>query len=191
MGIDIRNGTQLECTSCTACIDACDFMMDKVGSPRGLVRYASENGIVKQEKLRITPRIMAYSSILVGLIIFFVVLLATRKDVDATILRTPGMLFQQQENNMISNLYNIRLINKTHKEVPITLKLESGTGTIKMIGKDITVDKESKGASEFFIFLPKEAIKNRKTVLLVGVYSGDKKLETVKTTFLGPITLKH
>ena len=189
--IDIRNGLQLECINCTACIDACDFMMDKVGSPRGLIRYASENGIAKQEQLRITPRIMAYSSVLIGLIIFFVVLLATRKDVDATILRTPGMLFQQQENNMISNLYNIRLINKTHKEVPITLKVESGTGTIKMIGKDITVDKESKGASAFFIFLPKDAIKNRKTVLLVGVYSGDKKLETVKTTFLGPITLKH
>jgi len=189
--IDIRNGSQLECINCTACIDACDFMMDKVGSPRGLIRYASENGIAKQEKLRITPRIMAYSSVLVGLVIFFVVLLATRKDVDATILRTPGMLFQQQENNMISNLYNIRLINKTHKDVPITLKLESGAGTIKMIGKDITVDKESKGASEFFVFLPKEAIKNRKTVLLVGVYSGGKKLETVTTTFLGPITLKH
>ncbi len=189
--IDIRNGSQLECINCTACIDACDFMMDKVGSPRGLIRYASENGIAKQEKLCITPRIMAYSSVLVGLVIFFVVLLATRKDVDATILRTPGMLFQQQENNMISNLYNIRLINKTHKDVPITLKLESGAGTIKMIGKDITVDKESKGASEFFVFLPKEAIKNRKTVLLVGVYSGGKKLETVTTTFLGPITLKH
>ena len=189
-GIDIRNGTQLECISCTACIDACDNIMDKVGSPRGLIRYASENGIANKQKLRITSRIAAYSAVLVALLGVFVVLLATRKDVDTTILRTPGMLFQEQENNMISNLYNIRLINKTHKKMPVTLKLESEKGRIQMIGKNITVDKESKAATEFFIFLPKEAIKSRKTELRIGIYSGDQKLETVKTTFLGPITLK-
>ena len=65
VGIDIRNGTQMECTSCTACIDACDFMMEKVNLPKGLIGYASENGIAKREKLKITPRIIAYSSVLV------------------------------------------------------------------------------------------------------------------------------
>jgi cytochrome c oxidase accessory protein FixG len=188
-GIDIRNGIQLECTNCTACMDACDFMMEKVGSPKGLIRYASENGIAKKEKLRISSRIVAYSCVLVALIGFLAVLLATRKDVDTTILRTPGMLFQKQDNNMISNLYNIRLINKTRKDMPVTLKLESEDGIIKMIGKDITLLKESKTESEFFILIPKEKIKGRKTILFVDVYSGDKKLERVKTTFLGPITL--
>lgn len=191
MGIDVRNGTQLECINCTACIDACDFMMEKVGFEKGLIRFASENGIAKSEKFRITPRIMAYSSVLVLLIGFLVVLLATRKDIDTTILRTPGMLFQQQENNMISNLYNIKIINKTHKQMPITLKLESERGIIKMIGKDVTLDKESKTESEFFILLPEKEIKERKTILFVDVYSGDQKIETLKTTFLGPITITH
>jgi cytochrome c oxidase accessory protein FixG len=190
-GIDIRNGVQLECVNCTACMDACDFMMEKVGSPKGLIRYTSENGIVKKEKLKMTPRIMAYSGVLLALISFLVLLLATRKDVDTTILRTPGMLFQKQENNMISNLYNIRLINKTRNTIPITLKLESEKGMIKMIGKDIILPKESKTASEFFIMLPKAEITGRKTILFVNVYSGDKKLQRVKTTFLGPITLKE
>jgi cytochrome c oxidase accessory protein FixG len=189
-GIDIRNGTQLECTNCTACMDACDFMMDKIGSPAGLIRYASENGIAKKEKLGITPRIIAYSCVLIALVGFLTVLLATRKDVDTTILRTPGVLFQKQENNMISNLYNIRLINKTRKDIPVMLKLQSDHGVIKMIGKNLTLLKESKTEGEFFILLPKEEITNRKTALLIDVYSGDKKLETVKTTFLGPITLK-
>ena len=189
-GIDIRNGVQLECVNCTACMDACDFMMDKVGSPKGLIRYASENGIAKKEKLKITPRIIAYSAVLLALISFLVVLLATRKDVDTTILRTPGMLFQQQENNRISNLYNIRLINKTRNNIPITLKLESENGEIQMVGKNIVLTKESKTESEFFIILPKSEIKGRKTVLFVDVYAGDKKLERLKTTFLGPITLK-
>ncbi len=188
-GIDIRNGIQLECTNCTACIDACDFMMEKVGSPKGLIRYASENGIAKKEKLRISSRIIAYSSVLIALVGFLVVLLVTRKDVDTTILRTPGMLFQKQDNNMISNLYNIRLINKTRENIPVTLKLESADGVIKMIGKDIMLLKESKTEGEFFILLPKEKIKGRKTILFVDIYSGDKKLESVKTTFLGPITI--
>ena len=191
VGMDIRNGTQMECINCTACIDACDFMMEKVGLEKGLIRYASENGIAKREKLRITPRIMAYSAVLVLLIAFLTILLITRKDVDATILRTPGMLFQKQENNMISNLYNIKIINKTHKKMPVTLKLESGKGIIKMIGKDVTLEKESKTESEFFILIPKEEIKERKTVLFVDVYSGDQKIETIKTSFLGPITLTH
>lgn len=189
-GIDIRNGIQLECTNCTACMDACDFMMDKVGYPKGLIRYASENGIAQKQKLKITPRIIAYSCVLIALIGFLAILLATRKDIDTTILRTPGMLFQKQENNMISNLYNVRLINKTHKEIPVTLKLKSNQGNIKMIGKNLILPKESKTESEFFILLPSKFIKDRKTILFIDVFSGDKKLQTVKTTFLGPITLK-
>lgn len=101
------------------------------------------------------------------------------------------MLFQKQENNMISNLYNIKIINKTHTSVPVTLKLEMGNGTIKMIGKDMMVNKDSKTESEFFILIPKDKIKERKTKLLVGVYFRGKKLETVKTTFLGPVSLKQ
>jgi len=189
MGIDIRNGTQLECTSCNACIDACDFIMEKINLPKGLIGYTSENNIVNREKLKITPRIMAYSTVLVLIVGFFVLLLSTRQDIDTTIFRTPGMLYQKQENNMISNLYNIKIINKTSKSVPITLKLESSNGTIKMIGKEVIIGKESKAETEFFILIPKDEIIDRKTVLNVGVYSGDKKIETVKTTFLGPITL--
>ena len=59
-GIDIRNGTQMECVHCTACIDACDAVMEKIRRPRGLIRYASLNGIERGERLRITPRLIGY-----------------------------------------------------------------------------------------------------------------------------------
>lgn len=190
-GIDIRNGTQLECTSCTACIDACDFMMEKVNRPIGLIRYASENNIAKGEKVKVTTRIMAYSGVLLALVIFLTVLLVTRRDVDATILRTPGMLYQKQDGDMISNLYNIKIINKTHKDIPVTLKLESENGSIKMVGKDLILGKEAKMESEFFIYLPKGSITERKTTLKLGLYADGKKIQTVKTTFLGPVTAKH
>jgi cytochrome c oxidase accessory protein FixG len=189
-GIDIRNGTQLECTNCTACIDACDHMMLNINKPTGLIRFASENGIANREQLKITPRIIAYSAVLIALIGFLALLLITRQDIDATVLRTPGMLFQKQENDTISNLYNIKIINKTYNQYPITLKLSKGNGRIKMIGKNIVLTKEAKIESEFFIYLPKDEITGRKTTLYVDVLSGNETIESIKTTFLGPVTIK-
>src|SRR5690606_11219867 len=69
-GIDIRNGTQLECVNCTACIDACDDVMLKIGKPKGLIRFASYNSIKDGIQKLITTRVMGYSSVLIGLIIF-------------------------------------------------------------------------------------------------------------------------
>lgn len=168
-GIDIRNGTQLECVNCTACIDACDYMMEKTGLPKGLIRYASETGIKERSKLKITPRIMAYSFVLTILVGVLVSLLITRKDVDVTILRTPGMLYQTQQNDTISNLYNVKILNKTHSNIPVELKLEAPGGSIRLIGKQITVNKESKGESELFVLLPKSMITDRKMKVQIGV----------------------
>lgn len=186
VGIDIRNGTQLECTNCTACIDACDFMMEKTGRPKGLIRYASESGIAEGKPLRITSRIIAYTVVLTGLIGILVALLVTRSDVDVTILRTPGLLYQRQDNGMLSNLYNIKLINKTHEDLPVELRLETKEGAIKMVGKPIVVAQTSEAASSFFIFLPEKSIHRRKTKLLVKIYSRGKLIETVNTNFMGP-----
>ena len=66
-GIDIRHGTQMECVNCTACIDACDEVMTKIGRPRGLIRFASLNGIEKNEPIRVTPRLIGYCVILLVL----------------------------------------------------------------------------------------------------------------------------
>lgn len=185
-GIDIRNGTQLECVNCTACIDVCDHMMESVGKEKGLIRYASEYGIANKEKLRITPRIIAYSAVLVVLIGILAGLLISRSDVETTILRTPGMLYQEQGDDKLSNLYNIKLVNKTRKELPIVLKLESEDGEIKMVGRNVIhVGKETLASGEFFVILNKNNIKTRKTKLKIGVYTKDKKIETVETTFLG------
>jgi cytochrome c oxidase accessory protein FixG len=188
-GIDIRNGTQLECVNCTACIDVCDHMMESVGSPKGLIRYASEKGIAENTKLKLTPRMIGYSVVLVVLIGVLVTLLLSRTDVETSILRTPGMLYQQVDENRISNLYNIKLINKTHNNMDITLKLQSVSGEIKMVGKDtIHVKKEELASSEFFIVLDKNKLKERKTKLFVEIYSNGKKIETVPTNFLGTIS---
>lgn len=187
-GIDIRNGTQLECVNCTACIDACDHMMDKTGRARGLIRYASENGIAQKAPLRFTPRLRIYSGILTLLLGAIVFMLASRKPVSGTIMRTAGMLYQERGADSISNLYRIKLINKTTTEIPLQLKLEDEPGHVEVVGKStITVKAEGQGEGTFFIIVPKAALRNRKSTLYIGLYEGDQRITRMRTTFLGPV----
>jgi cytochrome c oxidase accessory protein FixG len=124
-GIDIRNGTQMECVNCTACIDACNYTMDKIGFPRGLIRYASHNSIAKGDRLRVTPRLVIYTVVLCILSSLLAFLLATRKDVEATMLRAPGTIYQQVGADQFSNLYLVKLLNKTTRDLPVELRLDS------------------------------------------------------------------
>ena len=189
-GIDIRNGTQMECVGCTACIDACDKMMDAVGRPRGLVRYASETGIAEGARLHYTTRMKMYTGLLIVLTGLLTVLLLTRKDVGGTIVRAGGMLFQERGADSISNLYTIKLTNKTMKDINLTLKLEDAPGRIiEAVGEQILVKKEDQGKGSFFIVLPRNYISKRKLSLRVGLYEGDKKITTIKTNFMGPFSL--
>lgn len=188
-GIDIRNGTQLECINCTACIDACDAIMDKVEKPHGLIRYASLEGIQYKKPLKVTPRIAGYSGILLLLVAGTLYGLFNRNDTETTFLRSRGMLYQEVGTDSISNLYNFKTANKTHNDLPLRFVLEQPTeGKIKIVGSttgQITAIKETATEGEFFVLLPRTAIKKRKTDLVIGIYSGDKKLETEKTSFLG------
>lgn len=185
-GIDIRNGTQMECVHCTACIDACDDIMTKIGRPKGLIRYASLDGIEKGERLRITPRLVGYTALLLVLGLIWGTLLITRSDVEATLLRAQGALFQKMPNGRYSNLYTLKLVNKTSREVPVQLRLENVQGTVTVMGSELKVPPQKLAESSLLIELDPQALRGGTTPLVVGVYSGDKRLETVKTVFVGP-----
>ena len=186
--IDIRNGTQMECVSCTACIDACDHMMTSVGRPKGLIRYASEYGIAKGEKIKYTTRMKLYTGLLCVLSVILGTLLATRKDVDATIMRTPGMLYQERGKDSITNLYNIKIANKTIHDIPLSIRLEDVEGKIEVIGgTTIHLKKEEEGSGSFFIVLPNDLIHQRKTGIRLGLYEGNRRIDVIKTNFLGPV----
>lgn len=188
-GIDIRNGTQMECIGCTACIDACNRIMEKMGRLPDLIRYASENGITNNEPLHFTTRMKLYSVLLSILVLLLVSLLLTRKDVDATVMRTPGMLYQERGKDSVSNLYNIKLVNKTLQDVPLTIKMEQESGNIQLIGsRHITVKSEGQGSGSFFVVLPRSVIHERKKQITLGLYHGNEKIDVVKTNFLGPVT---
>lgn len=187
MAIDIRNGTQLECTNCTACIDACDNIMESVHMPKGLIRYASESEIEKKEKFRFTLRMKGYTAILGILISVFVVLLALRSDLDTTILRLPGQLYQHQGDS-IRNVYTFRILNKTANDYnDLELRLISADGKVSMVGKkQFDIKRETQIHGTVFIDLPMKALTGERTKLKVGIYAGDKLIETKAATFMGP-----
>lgn len=187
-GIDIRNGTQLECVNCTACIDECDTIMEKVNLPKGLIRYASEDEITKKEKFKFTPRLKGYTAVLFILTSILIGMLFLRNDLEANILRLPGQLYEHKEGDIISNVYTFKLLNKTTDTVPdVSFRLLSHKGEIKMVRKEeFLVPAQGRAEGTLFIEIHNAAVKSDKEKVKIGVYSGDKLIETTLTAFLAP-----
>ena len=187
-GIDIRNGTQMECVNCTACIDACDEVMDRIHRPRGLIRFASLNGIEKGERPRLTPRLAGYCAVLLALAAGLAALLLTRSDVDISLLRAPGALFNQAPDGKLSNLYLLKLTNKTRYDRPVELKLEHPAGSLTVLGGQLNLPAEKQTEASVLVEIAPENLASGTTPLVVGVYSAGKRIDKIKTVFIGPRT---
>ncbi len=186
-GIDIRNGTQLECVNCTACMDACDFMMESVGLEKGLIGYISEEGIETREKgFQWNVRTIAYSVVLLLIVGVLGYLVFTRNDFESTITRLRGTTFQKLDNHKLSNTYNLSLVNKTNKEVTVTLKVLDGKAEIPPIQYDLKPQIELK--KNFAIIMDeKDFDKDKgKMYITIGVYENGELIDKIRTTFIGP-----
>jgi len=111
-GIDIRQGLQYECIACAACIDACDEVMDKVGYPRGLIRYDTQHGLEGKPKRVLRPRTLVYASLLGLLIAGFAVSLSNRSVVGIDVMRDRNALYRERPDGRIENVYNVKILNK-------------------------------------------------------------------------------
>lgn len=191
-GIDIRNGTQLECINCTACIDACDEVMLRIDKPKGLIRYASYNSIQNGIQKLISPRVIGYSAILFGLLGILGFSLFTRTAVETTVLKVPGTLYQITETGGVTNLYNVEFVNKTFDSLHLELKIiEPSFATLtRPDNKPIVVPGESMQKIICFIEMPGNRILQTRTVVTLGVYQDGKQLESLKVKFIGPIKSK-
>ncbi|WP_445955020.1 cytochrome c oxidase accessory protein CcoG [Yeosuana sp.] len=188
-GIDIRNGTQLECVNCTACIDECDDIMEKVGLEKGLIRYASEAEIENKETFKLTARMKGYIAVLVILTGVLTGMLFLRNDVEARVLRLPGQLYEHKANNIISNVFTYKLVNKTNKEIDdVDFKLRNFNGSIKLVSTKDNFVVPAQGMAEgtLFIEINKNDLKGDKNKLMIEVYSHKKLIETTTVNFLGP-----
>ncbi|WP_299123840.1 cytochrome c oxidase accessory protein CcoG [uncultured Winogradskyella sp.] len=188
-GIDIRNGTQLECVNCTACIDECDNIMEKINLPKGLIRYASEENIEKKTPFKLTARMKGYIAVLIILIGVLGGMLALRNDIEARILRLPGQSYEQKEDNMISNVYTYKLVNKTSNTIEnVSFKIRGTEGEIKLVSVTDEFKIKAQGIAEgtLFIELKRSNLSGDKNKLRIDVYSNDKLIETTTVGFLGP-----
>ncbi len=189
-GIDIRNGTQLECVNCTACIDSCDLVMERVNLPKGLIRYASEENIEKKKPFEFSARMKAYSGVLVILIGILIGMLFLRTSVEAKILRLPGELYETKKNGMVSNVFTYKIINKTTKEMDsIHFELLSHKGKIKLVKENnFTIPEQGLSEGTLFIEINPALLSGDKNDLEIGVYSNKELIDKTKTNFMGPRT---
>ena len=189
-GIDIRNGTQLECVNCTACIDACDDIMDKINKPRGLIRYASENQITEGKKPQFTTRLKVYTAILSLLLIIMGGLLFSRSTMQANILRLPGSNYKVTGDNLITNLYQFKIVNKSTEKQTFTIEaVEFPDAIVKPVGADeLTTDIQTFAEGILMITIPKESLPSSKVkiTLLIRSENGDI-LGKTKVGFPGPM----
>jgi cytochrome c oxidase accessory protein FixG len=183
--IDIRNGTQLECINCTACIDACNMMMKHVGKDPELITFASENNIASGKKFEFSWRLKSYSAVLAILIILLSILITTRTTFDATVLRVPGQTIQENSDGTISNLYRIKVTNKSNKTLPYHIVSSDSSIKIERIGVPLDSLKGRQLAEEtFFIKVKPSDVHMRKVKYEIRLMSGQKIIDTKKAIFI-------
>nr|WP_294945283.1 cytochrome c oxidase accessory protein CcoG [uncultured Mucilaginibacter sp.] len=185
-GIDIRNGTQLECINCTACIDACNHVMDKINKPLNLIGFYSENMIAKNQKPTFTLRMAGYSAIMFLLLSILSYFIFSRNDVDMTVMRSGGLIYQEQPGGYISNIYNAEIINKSNEKKVILIKATDPGIKIKYIQAPGAIERGTSVKVVFFVMVPAKVIYTPKTTIALQLISGGKVLETEDTSFLGP-----
>ncbi len=188
-GIDIRNGTQLECINCTACMDACDAIMDSIAKPRGLIRYASKISIEEGHSKIFTNRVKFYTVILTILLGVFVTLFANRADVDLKVLRNRGTIFTELPDGRIQNIYNATIINKSnhpYQNLEIKLIDTKGEVVVSTDEKTLNLNKEEVKQVMLFINMEKGKIHGKKKVK-VGIFENGKLIDSYETVFIAPV----
>lgn len=187
-GIDIRNGTQLECVNCTACIDACDHIMESINKPKGLIRYASEANIEGGKRFQWTARMSAYTALLLILLSIWGLMIGSRTNFEAEITKKRGSTYQVLPDGQLSNIYELNLTNKTKDTFDIVLILEEGLdGTVKMNTVPFQLLPEEKAKENIVIKLNPKELSRGRTRLDVEIFGNGKKVQTVETSFVGPL----
>lgn len=186
-GIDIRNGTQLECINCTACIDACDEIMVKINKPKKLIKYASHDQIENRTKFKFTPRLIFYSALLTVLISIVMFLMFSRTQVETNILRVKGLTYQELDGRIIQNLYTMKIINKSFKDLHITLKVKDFPADIEIIGhKELIVPSDEIIEGAFLLKIANEYLKSNNSLIKLEIFSMGKLIDEVKIVFSAP-----
>jgi cytochrome c oxidase accessory protein FixG len=187
-GIDIRKGLQYECIACAACIDACDEVMDKVGYPRGLIRYDTQHGLEGRARKVLRPRTIVYASLLALLSAGFGVALSQRNVVGLDVLRDRNALFRERADGLIENVYNVKILNKDRVAHEFTLAADGLPGLQVDYGATtVTVGPGEVRSVPLRIRVPRGELTGGADISVILRTTGERALEaTGKARFLAP-----
>jgi cytochrome c oxidase accessory protein FixG len=193
-GIDIRNGLQYECIGCAACVDACDEVMDKMGYPRGLIRYTTEHAMEqhwgRKEILRhlVRPRIIVYTVILLAIVSGLIWGIANKPDLRVDVIRDRGVLAREVEGGMVENVYRLQVMNVSERPHRYRLSV-TGLEGIQLVGENVVAVEPAKTASfTYAVRVPPDAAPKGSHTIYFDVKAEDDAKIAVheKTTFLMP-----
>lgn len=182
-GIDIREGTQLECVNCTACIDACDEVMVKIGRPKRLIGFFNEEYIKERKPFKLGLRVYGYAAVLFVMVLVFSSLIYKREDIQTTVLRASGTLYQARGADKTSNLYSADLTNKTNKALKFTFRPQSNADEIQFIQKENVLPEGGSAHLTFFLIRKNKSINEYKSDVAFDVIVDGKVLSTATTSF--------
>jgi polyferredoxin len=186
-GIDIRNGLQYECIACGACVDACDEVMDKMGYPRGLIRYTTQHAVDGKKTRLLRPRVFVYGGLLVGMVVAFAVGIAMRAPFTVEALRDRNALYRTTADG-IENGYTLKIANKRDEARRFAVTLASGTRGLTLRQSPTVVVPGGEVASvPITVFAPATVAGRQDLRFEVSSLDGERKTETVESTFFGPV----
>ena len=186
-GIDIRNGSQLECIHCAACIDECNLVMKKINKPYNLIRYDSFQGVESGKRSLLNARSIAYTAVLVVLMGLLAFAVGRRTTIDVTLWRAQGTLYQQLDSETYSNIYQIMFLNKGYEPLELTLRLlDFPSGEISIADDKVVLPPNGKLKEALIVKMKKNALTGKETEFKIGLFGGDQLKETITTNFLGP-----
>ena len=154
-GIDIRNGLQMECVHCTQCIDACDHVMVALHKPKGLIRYASQEGLAGRDSGAMRPRVVIYSIALVVCLGALALTLGTRADAEVTLLRSSSEPYRMEADGRIANQLRVKIVNRSNapQQYSITVDGLQG-GTVIAPELPLTVGAGAQRTTSLFLLAP-------------------------------------
>jgi cytochrome c oxidase accessory protein FixG len=187
-GIDIRNGLQYECIACGACIDACNDVMDKMGYPRGLIRYTTQNAIDGGRTRVARPRILVYTALLLALASAWAWGVTTRSSLIVDVLRDRNALYRSGADGRIENGYTLKLVNKAAQARGFVVEVESKTPGIAIagLGQPVHADAEEVLSLPLVLSAPATVMGRQDVVFTIRSEDGGAS-ETVDSTFFGPM----
>ncbi|MEZ4412123.1 MAG: cytochrome c oxidase accessory protein CcoG [Gemmatimonadales bacterium] len=186
-GIDIRDGLQMECIHCTQCADACDAIMDKVGKPRGLIHYTSQNTVEGLPSRFLRPRVVLYPlalAVAVGLLGFN---LSTKADTDVTLLRGAGAPFTRQPNGSVVNQIRVKITNRDAAERTYRLEVSGVAGASLIAPQNpVAVPGDKTVETSIFVVVPEERFEDDRVPSTIRVTDGADFTVEIPFELVGP-----